>query len=126
MEIKCCVNIDNTQQQQCYNYCMEVSCMQQKKLAKVNPFPDYIRESDPNMELLSAYTILAKGEDRSLNDFAKDCGVSTSTLSRLINKKNNKKYNRKSISHRKNICCCFMTQRGITYNHSCQKCSKCK
>ena len=64
--------------------------MQQKKLAKVNPFPDYIRVSDPNMELLSAYTILAKGEDRSLNDFAKDCGVSTSTLSRLINKKNNK------------------------------------
>lgn len=61
--------------------------MQQKKLAKVNPFPDYIRVSDPNMELLSAYTILAKGEDRSLNDFAKDCGVSTSTLSRLINKK---------------------------------------
>ena len=46
--------------------------MQQKKLAKVNPFPDYIRVSDPNMELLSAYTILAKGEDRSLNDFAKD------------------------------------------------------
>ena len=45
--------------------------MQQKKLAKVNPFPDYIRVSDPNMELLSAYTILAKGEDRSLNDFAK-------------------------------------------------------
>lgn len=56
---------------------------------KNNLFPGYYRIHEPDLELLSRLTILAKGEKRSINSFAKDCGVSPSTISRLINQKNN-------------------------------------
>ena len=61
--------------------------MQRKKLVKVNPFPGYVRVSEPNKEELARLTALAKGECRSLREFAAACGVSTSTLSRIINLK---------------------------------------
>lgn len=61
--------------------------MQRKKLVKVNPFPGYVRVSEPDKEELARLTALAKGENRSLREFAAACGVSTSTLSRIINLK---------------------------------------
>lgn len=61
--------------------------MQRKKLVKVNPFPGYVRISEPDKEELARLTALAKGENRSLREFAAACGVSTSTLSRIINLK---------------------------------------
>ena len=38
---------------------------------------------------LSELVVKAKGINRFLNQFAKDCGVNPSTMSRLINMKNN-------------------------------------
>ena len=61
--------------------------MQQRRLKKINPFPGYIRIQEPNKEELARLVSLAKGEGRSLRDFAAACGVSTSTLSRIINVK---------------------------------------
>ncbi|MGN0351345.1 MAG: hypothetical protein ACI4ES_06790 [Roseburia sp.] len=61
--------------------------MQRKTLKKVNPFPGYVRVSEPDKEELARLTALAKGENRSLREFALACGVSTSTLSRIINMK---------------------------------------
>ena len=61
--------------------------MQQRKLKKVNPFPGYIRIREPNKEELAKLVLLAKGEKRSLREFASACGVNTSTLSRIINVK---------------------------------------
>lgn len=61
--------------------------MQHKTLKKVNPFPGYVRVSEPDKEELARLTALAKGENRSLREFALACGVSTSTLSRIINMK---------------------------------------
>lgn len=53
-----------------------------------NPFPNYVRVREPDKNMLSELIIKAKG-DRSLSAFARECGVSPSTLSRLVNKKNN-------------------------------------
>ena len=53
-----------------------------------NVFPGYCRIREPNIEYLSYLTFKAKGSKRSINEFAKECGVSPSTISRIINKKN--------------------------------------
>lgn len=57
------------------------------KTKSTNPFPDYVRISPPNKEKLAELTLRAKGESRSLTEFANTCGVSASTLSRVINQK---------------------------------------
>lgn len=53
-----------------------------------NVFIGYCRIEEPNIDYLSYLTNKAKGSKRSINEFAKDCGVSPSTISRIINKKN--------------------------------------
>lgn len=60
--------------------------MQQKEIIK-NLFPGYYRKYDQDMETLADLTKRAKGDERSINEFARACGVSPSTISRLINKK---------------------------------------
>lgn len=55
-----------------------------------NPFPDCIRVREPNKEKLAELVLKAKGENRSISAFARECEVSTSTLSRLINKETSK------------------------------------
>lgn len=52
----------------------------------MNPFPGCIRVKDPDFEMISALIVQAKGK-RSLTEYAAACGVSTSTLSRLVNMK---------------------------------------
>lgn len=59
--------------------------MGRKKIT--NLFPDYIRTGKADLEVLSQLVLSAKGE-RSMNDFANECGVNTSTISRIINMKN--------------------------------------
>lgn len=61
--------------------------MQQDETIK-NLFPGYYRKHDQDMETLADLTKRAKGDERSINEFARVCGVSPSTISRLINKKN--------------------------------------
>ena len=61
--------------------------MQQNETIK-NLFPGYYRKYDQDMETLADLTKRAKGDERSINEFARVCGVSPSTISRLINKKN--------------------------------------
>lgn len=61
--------------------------MQQNETIK-NLFPGYYRKHDQDMETLADLTKRAKGDERSINEFARVCGVSPSTISRLINKKN--------------------------------------
>lgn len=60
--------------------------MQQNETIK-NLFPGYYRKHDQDMETLADLTKRAKGDERSINEFARVCGVSPSTISRLINKK---------------------------------------
>ena len=57
------------------------------KTKSTNPFPGYIRIKEPDKNGLAELTVLAKGEKRSLTEFAKQCGVSVSTLSRVVNAK---------------------------------------
>lgn len=57
------------------------------KTKSTNPFPEYVRVCQPNKERLAELTLKAKGESRSLTEFANACGVSASTLSRVINQK---------------------------------------
>ncbi len=59
--------------------------MGRKKIT--NLFPDYIRTGKADLEALSQLVLHAKGS-RSMNDFANDCEVNTSTISRIINMKN--------------------------------------
>ena len=59
--------------------------MGRKKIT--NLFPDYIRTGKADQEALSQLVLHAKGS-RSMNDFAKECEVNTSTISRIINMKN--------------------------------------
>ena len=59
--------------------------MGRKKIT--NLFPDYIRTGKADLETLSQLVLRAKGS-RSMNDFAKECEVNTSTISRIINMKN--------------------------------------
>lgn len=59
--------------------------MGRKKIT--NLFPDYIRTGKADLEALSLLVLSAKGS-RSMNDFANECGVNTSTISRIINMKN--------------------------------------
>ena len=54
--------------------------MGRKKIT--NLFPDYIRTGKADLEVLSQLVLSAKGE-RSMNDFANECGVNTSTISRI-------------------------------------------
>ncbi len=55
-----------------------------------NPFPDCIRVREPNKQKLAELVLKAKGENRSISAFARECEVSTSTLSRLINMETSK------------------------------------
>lgn len=55
-----------------------------------NPFSDCIRVREPNKEKLAELVLRAKGENRSISAFARECEVSTSTLSRLINMETSK------------------------------------
>lgn len=48
----------------------------------------YIASRDMNREQFSELVFRAKGDDRSLTEFARLCHVSTSTLSRIINMQN--------------------------------------
>lgn len=59
------------------------------RVKSTNPFSDYIRVKECDDQRLSELAVKAKGKNRSLNQFAKDCGVNPSTMSRLINMKNN-------------------------------------
>ena len=59
--------------------------MGRKKIT--NLFRDYIRTGKADLEALSQLVLSAKGS-RSMNDFANDCEVNTSTISRIINMKN--------------------------------------
>ena len=59
--------------------------MGRKKIT--NLFPDYIRTGKADLEMLSQLVLRAKGS-RSMNDFANECEVNTSTSSRIINMKN--------------------------------------
>lgn len=52
----------------------------------VSEFPGYVRVNQPNYEVLSALVKKAVG-DRSLAEFAEMTGISTSTISRIINNK---------------------------------------
>ncbi|MCC8164458.1 MAG: hypothetical protein LIO86_15165 [Lachnospiraceae bacterium] len=47
-------------------------------------FEDFIRVKDADIELFSGLVAAARG-DRSVTEFARACGVSTSTLTRIIN-----------------------------------------
>ena len=53
--------------------------MQQKEIIK-NLFPGYYRKYDQDMETLADLTKRAKGDERSINEFARACGVSPSTI----------------------------------------------
>ncbi len=59
--------------------------MGRKKITKL--FSDYIRTGKADLEALSQLVLCAKGS-RSMNDFANDCEVNTSTISRIINMNN--------------------------------------
>lgn len=50
-------------------------------------FPDYVRVRYPDMEVLGMLTQKAIGKNRSLTEFAADCGLAPSTISRVINGK---------------------------------------
>ena len=50
-----------------------------------NPFGGYVRITQPDKDRLSSLTELAIG-NRSVRDFAKDCGVHPSTIYRLLKK----------------------------------------
>lgn len=49
---------------------------------------EYIKMTNSESGQFSEYVLRAKGENRSLTEFAKQCGVNVSTLSRIVNKKN--------------------------------------
>ncbi|MBS6517351.1 MAG: hypothetical protein KH353_04030 [Clostridium sp.] len=49
---------------------------------------NYIRIRQPEKEKLAELLIRAKGASRSMRQFALDCGVNPSTLSRIVNMKN--------------------------------------
>mgnify|MGYP000108005743 FL=1 len=48
---------------------------------------NYIRIRPPEKEKLAGLLIRAKGASRSMRQFALDCGVNPSTLSRIVNMK---------------------------------------
>ena len=52
----------------------------------INEFPGYVRVGQPNYEVLAALVKKAVG-DRSLAEFSELTGISTSTISRIINNK---------------------------------------
>lgn len=56
-------------------------------IKSTNPFPGYRRVREPDKDKLADIVVRAKGKNRSLTEFAKTCGVSPSTISRIINKK---------------------------------------
>lgn len=49
--------------------------MQRNETIK-NLFPGYYRKHDQDMETLADLTKRAKGDERSINEFARVCGVS--------------------------------------------------
>ena len=52
----------------------------------INEFPGYVRVNQPNYEVLASLVKKAVG-DRSLAEFSDVTGISTSTISRIINNK---------------------------------------
>ena len=48
-------------------------------------FLNYVRVRKPDMERLAELTRKAIGENRSLSEFSRECGLSPSTVSRIIN-----------------------------------------
>lgn len=54
---------------------------------KESVFPDYIRVRYPDTEVLAMLTKKAIGKKRSAAEFAEACGLSKSTISRIINEK---------------------------------------
>lgn len=52
---------------------------------KEEVFPDYIRARKPDMERLAELTRRAIGENRTLSEFSRECGLSPSTVSRITN-----------------------------------------
>lgn len=60
------------------------------KRRSTNPFSGFVRVKEPDKDALADLVKMAMGEERSLTSFALDCGVSPSTLSRIINKRTSK------------------------------------
>ena len=60
------------------------------KRRSTNPFSGFVRVKEPDKDALADLVKRAMGEERSLTSFALDCGVSPSTLSRIINKRTGK------------------------------------
>lgn len=54
---------------------------------KESIFPDYVRVRYPDMAVLAMLTKKAIGANRSLTEFSEACGLSKSTISRIINEK---------------------------------------
>lgn len=50
-------------------------------------FAEYIRIRQPDRDKLAELVLRAKGEGRTMKQFAQACGVNPSTLSRIVNKK---------------------------------------
>ena len=50
-------------------------------------FAEYTRIRQPDRDKLAELIMRAKGDGRTMRQFAEDCGVSPSTLSRVVNKK---------------------------------------
>lgn len=53
----------------------------------VSKFPNYVKLKNYDAEEMSRLVTLAKG-NRSINDFARECGINASTISRIVNMKN--------------------------------------
>ena len=55
------------------------------RLKKEEIFEGYVRVREPDYKELARLTDQAKGEGRSLSEFARECGVSKATMSRILN-----------------------------------------
>lgn len=58
------------------------------KAKKENIFEGYIRVHDPDKDRLAELVVKGRGPRRTLLEYADACGVNSSTLSRIVNKKN--------------------------------------
>ena len=56
------------------------------RVKSTNPFPEYVRVSEPQKDKLAELVKQAKGK-RTVTEFAIQCGVNPSTMSRLLNQK---------------------------------------
>ena len=62
-------------------------CGKERIMSHIEELGKYRRVTSPDKELLAELVIRAKGARRSMRQFASDCNVNPSTLSRIINKK---------------------------------------